>query len=147
MRLVILFCLLGFVSLGSTYCNKSTSDEYTGVYFLKSILGDNFSAGDFSNYSEESIKNVVKDMDNTATKDMDNIATKDMDNIATENTSDCDKMVWLHCGVEVLNCVETCRNGTLGSCIDCLGGTYKDCCGCLKEYVPKIPCQSFIHHN
>jgi hypothetical protein len=131
MRLVILFCLLGFVSLGSTYCNKSTSDEYTGVYFLKSILGDNFSAGDFSNYSDESIKNVVKDIDNTV----------------TENSSDCDKIVWLHCGVEVLNCVETCRNGTLGSCIDCLGGTYKDCCGCLKEYVPKIPCQSFIHHN
>ena len=139
MRLVILFCLLGVVSLGSTYCNKSTSDEYTGVYFLKSILGDNFSAGDFSHYSDESIKNVVKDMDNTV--------TKDMDNTETENTSDCDKIVWLHCGVEVLNCVETCRNGTLGSCIDCLGGTYKDCCGCLKEYVPKIPCQSFIHHN
>ena len=136
MRLVILFCLLGFVSLGSTYCNKSTSDEYTGVYFLKSILGDNFSAGDFSNYSDESIKNVVKDT-----------VTKDIDNTVTENSSDCDKIVWLHCGVEVLNCVETCRNGTLGSCIDCLGGTYKDCCGCLKEYVPKIPCQSFIHHN
>jgi hypothetical protein len=143
MRLVILFCLLGFVSLGSTYCNKSTSDEYTGVYFLKSILGDNFSAGDFSNYSEDSIKNVVKDMANTEKKDMANTEKKDMANTAT----DCDKMVWLHCGVEVLHCVETCRNGTLGSCIDCLGGTYKDCCGCLKEYVPKIPCQSSIHHN
>jgi len=128
MRLaILLLCCLGMVF---AYHDQSKSDEYVGVYFLKSISNDNFSAGDYSHlinnfWNSSNLKNVVSEV------------SKLSDRVVS-----CDKSLWLHCGIDVLNCVETCRNGTLGSCIDCLGSAYKDCCPCLVEYVPKIPCQS-----
>jgi len=130
MRVAILLCLS--LCLGLCFANqeKSISNEYIGVYFLKSLTNSSFSAGDynhwsFSLYNSSSVKDVLFELSKL-----------------TNNVTSCDKSLWLQCGIDVLNCVETCRNGTLGSCIDCLGSAYKGCCPCLEEYVPKIPCQS-----
>lgn len=130
MRVAILLCLCFCLGLGLANVQKSISNEYIGVYFLKSLTNSSFSAGDYDNWS-----NIL--FNNSNVKDIVFEVSK-----LSNNVGSCDKSLWLQCGIDVLNCVETCRNGTLGSCIDCLGGAYKGCCPCLEEYVPKIPCQS-----
>jgi len=130
MRIAILLCLFLCVGYGIANNDKSISNEYIGVYFLKSVTNSNFRASDYNNwsaslYNNTSLKDVIHEL-----------------SMLTNNVSSCDKSLWLQCGIDVLNCVETCRNGTLGNCIDCLGGAYKGCCPCMEEYVPKIPCQS-----
>ena len=130
MRSIILVCLLAFATVGMARYEEYAAEEFVDVYFLKSVSGGTVLAGDLSKYSDRlhnvsTIGSVITDLRKLS-----------------GHISDCDKSLWLHCGVEVLDCVETCRNSTLGACIDCLGGAYKDCCPCVQEYVPKIPCSS-----
>ena len=130
MRQVVLFCLLAFATAGMVHNDETVAKEFVDVYFLKSVSGGVFSAGDLSKYNSRLqnvslIGDVITDL-----------------NKLSGRVGDCDKSLWLHCGVEVLGCVKTCRNGTFGNCIDCLGGAYKDCCPCVQEYVRKIPCSS-----
>lgn len=130
MRSVVLFCLLAFAMAGMVHNDETVAEEFVDVYFLKSVSGDTISAGDLSKYSDRLhnaslIGGVISDVSKLSGR-----------------VSACDKSLWLHCGVDVLGCVETCHNSTLGVCIECLGGVYKDCCPCVQEYVPKIPCSS-----
>ena len=51
--------------------------------------------------------------------------------------TDCDKVVWLQCGVQVLNCTNTCAHGSVSNCIECLGSMYETCCPCVEELIHK----------
>ena len=51
--------------------------------------------------------------------------------------TDCDKVVWLQCGVQVLNCTNTCSNEPVSNCIECLGSMYEMCCPCIEELIHK----------
>jgi len=126
--------LLGLLSIASgIYLVEETDNqEFVDIYFIKAVSDNRVQFNDYYQFLDKihaglSMKMVVSQLDNLAKN-------------GTSSVSVCDKDVWLHCGVDVLGCVESCRQGTLGQCIDCLGTSWKDCCPCVQQYVPKIPC-------
>jgi len=106
------------------------AETFRNIYFLKSVSGNRINSSDYPEYflRMDSIGDI-------------NHLVSEISTIKTPSNSTCDAAKWLHCGADVLECVQPCHEG-VDDCVECLGNAYKDCCGCIKEHIPEIPCSS-----
>ena len=126
-----IFAIFLMAICGSAYITQEeVSDDYLVVYLIKSLSGNRVPISEYSQYIYELRHGNMT------------FAVESLNNLHGTSLNACDKDAWLVCGLDVLGCVEKCKNGTLGECIDCLGGGWKQCCPCVQEYAPKVPCQS-----
>lgn len=132
----IIFALLAIASVTAVYHDHDIHDDnhilfdsepdfaFIDIHFIKSITPRNVSIDYFLDLIEhEHVSWVMHELRNPGT-------TKESNNLSV-----CDKSLWLECGINVLNCTDTCHEGSLNDCVRCLGSLYHTCCGCLSELI------------
>lgn len=134
MRITILtvaLFLCGISSISSRFAyadtNVSVNYDFADIFFIKSLTNVNVNLTEYlMKLDTEPMSMVVQQLQSAEYNP--NIRVK---------MSDCDKVVWLQCGVQVLNCTHTCSDDTVSNCIECLGSMYETCCPCVEELIHK----------
>jgi hypothetical protein len=131
--LTVALFLCGISSISSHFAyayadtNVSINYDFADIFFIKSLTNANVNVTEYLiKLDTEPISMVVQQLQLAEYNP--NILVK---------TTDCDKVVWLQCGVQVLNCTHTCTDDTVSNCIECLGSMYETCCPCVEELVHK----------
>ena len=105
----------------------SMNYDFADIFFIKSMTNVNVNLTEYLiKLNTEPISSVIHQLQIAEYNP--NIRIK---------TTDCDKVVWLQCGVQVLNCTNTCSHGSVSNCIECLGSMYETCCPCVEELIHK----------
>ena len=134
MRITILtvaLFLCGISSISSHFAyadsNVSVNYDFADIFFIKSLTNVNVNLTEYlMKLDTEPMSMVVQQLQSAEYNP--NIRVK---------MTDCDKVVWLQCGVQVLNCTHTCSDDTVSNCIECLGSMYETCCPCVEELIHK----------
>lgn len=130
--LTVVAFLCGISSISSNIVdtvdtNVSMNYDFADIFFIKSLTNVNV------NLTEYLIKLNTVPM----TSVVHQLQTEEYNPNIHIKMTDCDKVVWLKCGVQVLNCTNTCSDETVSNCIECLGSMYETCCPCMEELVHK----------
>ena len=133
---IIFLTIIGFlcggiasISSQNAYNAESVSMNYdfADIFFIKSMTNVNVNLTEYLiKLNTEPISSVVHQLQ----------IEEYNPNIRIKMT-DCDKVVWLQCGVQVLNCTNTCAHDTVSNCVECLGSMYETCCPCVEELIHK----------
>jgi hypothetical protein len=131
---IIIMTIIGFLFGGIATIssqiidtNVSMNYDFADIFFIKSMTNVNVNVTEYlMKLNTEPISSVVHQLQ----------IEEYNPNIRIKMT-DCDKVVWLQCGVQVLNCTNTCSNEPVSNCIECLGSMYEMCCPCIEELIHK----------
>jgi hypothetical protein len=105
----------------------SMNYDFADIFFIKSMTNVNVNLTEYlMKLNTEPISSVVHQLQ----------IEEYNPNIRIKMT-DCDKVAWLQCGVQVLNCTHTCADEPVSNCVECLGSMYETCCPCVEELVHK----------
>ena len=132
--LTVVAFLCGISSISGISNNIAYADmdvsmnyDFADIFFIKSMTNVNVNLTEYLiKLNTEPISSVIHQLQIAEYNP--NIRIK---------TTDCDKVVWLQCGVQVLNCTNTCSHGSVSNCIECLGSMYETCCTCVEELAHK----------
>lgn len=127
---IVFLCGISSISsniIDTVDSNVSMNYDFADIFFIKSLTNVNVNLTEYLiKLNTEPITSVVHQLQSAEYNP--NIIVK---------MTDCDKSVWLQCGVQVLNCTHTCADEPVGNCIECLGSMYETCCPCVEELVHK----------
>lgn len=126
--------LCGIASISSQFVDNannvntvSMNYDFADIFFIKSMTNVKVNLTEYLiKLNTEPISSIVHQLQ----------IEEYNPNIRVKMT-DCDKVVWLQCGVQALNCTHTCANDSVSNCVECLGSMYETCCPCVEELVHK----------